>query len=305
MQIPLFHCVFPWFYLVHRQYQNGPREGWGSQGVPSSWQLQTTPDVDPLLKLPTARETAELLLHVLGLLGLPHNIVSDRGPQFTAKFWAEFCRLLGISVSLSSRFHPQTNGQTEELLLWSRDPASWARNAVLVEYAYNSLPSSATRLTPFQTVYGYQPNLFSTQETEAVVPSSFTMVRRCHLEWRGACQALICSVQSYEKRANKYRSPAPRYLVGQRVWLSTADLPLHLENRKLPPQFTGPFPITKVLNLVLVRLRLARSLRIHPTFPISTINPALHSNLVSPPRGHVADTNTGRSCLVALPSCPP
>lgn len=41
------------------------------------------------------------------------DVVSDRGPQFVSKFWREFCRLLGASVSLSSGFHPQSNGQTE------------------------------------------------------------------------------------------------------------------------------------------------------------------------------------------------
>ncbi len=41
------------------------------------------------------------------------DVVSDRGPQFVSKFWREFCKLLGATVSLSSGFHPQTNGQTE------------------------------------------------------------------------------------------------------------------------------------------------------------------------------------------------
>lgn len=59
----------------------------------------------PLSKLPTAKETAELFLqHVFRLHNLPCNIVADRDPQFMVRFWAEFCRLLGITVSLSSSF---------------------------------------------------------------------------------------------------------------------------------------------------------------------------------------------------------
>lgn len=148
----------------------------------------------PLHKLSSAKGKADLLLnHVFWLHGLSIDIVSDRGPQFTARFWKEFCRLLRISVSLSSGFHPQTNGQTERLneeletglrLLCSRDPTSWSQNVVWVEYAHNSLPSSATGLTPFQVVYGHQRHLFDVQERECSVLSAQASALCCHLVWQ-------------------------------------------------------------------------------------------------------------------------
>ena len=68
----------------------------------------------PLIKLPSASETAHLLVqHVIRLHGIPTDIVSDRGPQFISRFWKAFCTLLGTTVSLTSGFHPQSNGQTE------------------------------------------------------------------------------------------------------------------------------------------------------------------------------------------------
>nr|XP_020442273.1 cytochrome P450 2K1-like [Monopterus albus] len=52
----------------------------------------------PLPKLPSAKETAQLIvLHVFRLHGLPRDVVSDRSPQFVVHFWNEFCQLLGIS----------------------------------------------------------------------------------------------------------------------------------------------------------------------------------------------------------------
>ncbi len=46
----------------------------------------------PLPKLPTALETAESLCnHVFRFYGLPEDLVSDRGPQFTSCVWSAFC----------------------------------------------------------------------------------------------------------------------------------------------------------------------------------------------------------------------
>ena len=57
-----------------------------------------------LPKLPSAMETAQLVInHVFRVHGLPQEIVSDRGPQFIAKFWRSFCAQLGALVSLFFR----------------------------------------------------------------------------------------------------------------------------------------------------------------------------------------------------------
>ncbi len=68
----------------------------------------------PLTGLPTALQTAELLFNqVVRYYGIPEDIVSDRGPQFISRVWKAFFSLLGVTVSLSSGYHPQSNGQTE------------------------------------------------------------------------------------------------------------------------------------------------------------------------------------------------
>ncbi len=131
----------------------------------------------PLPKLPSAKETALAVVdHVFRLHGLPTDVVSDRGPQFVSKFWQEFCRLLGATVSLSSGFHPQSNGQTERAnqdlertlrCLVSKNPTSWSQQLSMVEYAHNTLPVSSTGLSPFECSVGYQPPIFPSLESES------------------------------------------------------------------------------------------------------------------------------------------
>ncbi|KAI3360101.1 hypothetical protein L3Q82_014421 [Scortum barcoo] len=134
-----------------------------------------------LPKLPSARETADLTIHVMHLHGIPQDIVSDRGPQFISEVWREFCRGLDTTVSLSSGFNPQTNGQTEHTnqdlesalrCVAAANPSSWSTNLPWIEYSHNSLTSSATGVSPFESSLGYQPPLFSSQEEELAVPSA-------------------------------------------------------------------------------------------------------------------------------------
>ncbi|KAL2096038.1 hypothetical protein ACEWY4_008186 [Coilia grayii] len=250
----------------------------------------------PLPKLPSAKETAQAVqLHVFRLHGIPADVVSDRGPQFTSAFWKEFCRLLGATVSLTSGFHPQANGQSERAnqelekalrCVVSRNPLSWASRLVWVEYAHNALTCSSTGMSPFQCVYGYQPPLFPSQEGEVSCPSALANARRCRRTWARARVALRKAVASYSAGANRRRTPAPEYRVGQRVWLSAKDLPVRVESRKLAARFLGPFLVERVISPTAVRLRLPTTMRVHPTFHVSRIKPVRvspHTPVVPPP----------------------
>jgi hypothetical protein len=61
--------------------------------------LTCTKDID-------AQELAQLwFTKVLPLIGMPKNLVSDRGSLFTSEFWSSFYALLRTNRRLSTAFH--------------------------------------------------------------------------------------------------------------------------------------------------------------------------------------------------------
>jgi len=59
---------------------------------------------------------AELYItKIVCLHGVPKSIVSDRGPQFTARFWKSLHDATGTDLTFSTAYHPQTGGQTERV----------------------------------------------------------------------------------------------------------------------------------------------------------------------------------------------
>ncbi|KAK3571296.1 hypothetical protein QTP86_005932 [Hemibagrus guttatus] len=176
----------------------------------------------PLKGLPTVMETAESLFHhVFRVYGIPEDIVSDRGTQFASQVWKAFCKQLDINVSLTSGYHPQSNGQVERLnqeigrylrSYCGREQHRWSEFLPWAEYAQNSLRHSSTGLTPFQCVLGYQPPMFPWSGEPSLVPAVNDWIPRSERVWDSA----------------------------HRVWLSTRDLKLRLPSRKLSPRLVHP-----------------------------------------------------------------
>ena len=93
--------------------------------------------------------------------GIPSILLTDNGPQFCAKFFQTFCKILGVKQVFTSAYRPSTNGQTERFnrkvveymgAYVAEHQRDWDELAAIATYAYNTKPHPSTGFTTFELV---------------------------------------------------------------------------------------------------------------------------------------------------------
>ena len=112
----------------------------------------------------TSAKLAKIYMtRIVCLHGVPRSIVSDRGTQFTSKFWNQLHETLGTRLEFSTAFHPQTDGQTERVNQILEDMlracaldygSSWDDNLPYAEFSYNNSYQASLQMAPFEALYG-------------------------------------------------------------------------------------------------------------------------------------------------------
>ena len=71
------------------------------------------PEALPLRDITTASCARAFTLGWIARFGVPEDISSDRGVQFTSQLWADVSQLLGMALHRTTAYHPQANGLVE------------------------------------------------------------------------------------------------------------------------------------------------------------------------------------------------
>jgi IS30 family transposase len=109
-------------------------------------------------------QLAELYVsRIVCLHGVPKKIVSDRGTQFTSRFWERLHEALDTQLHFSSAYHPQTDGQTERVNQILEDMMRacalpygrcWDKSLSYAEFSYNNSYQESLKMAPFKMLYG-------------------------------------------------------------------------------------------------------------------------------------------------------
>ena len=71
------------------------------------------PEAIPLNYITSATCAQALISHWIACFGIPMDLSSDRGTQFTSQLWTSIAQLFGIQLHHTTAYHPQSNGLVE------------------------------------------------------------------------------------------------------------------------------------------------------------------------------------------------
>ncbi|GAB4814481.1 hypothetical protein N2152v2_001527 [Parachlorella kessleri] len=231
----------------------------------------------------TAPEFARLYFdNVVRLHGVQRSIVSDRDPRFTSKFWEALHKLQGTSLSRSTAYHPQTDGQTEranrtleEMLraYVDTEARNWDDHLAAAEFAINNAPHASSGQSPFYLNFGQHPLLPATMDLAVLGQkqnqAGIIFASQTEADLQRAKELLQQAQQRQQYYADQQRKQHT-FSVGDKVWLSTENLRIP-GHSKLDAKWTGPFPVTEVVSPTALRLELPDTMKIHDVINASRL----------------------------------
>ncbi|MGI9484275.1 MAG: reverse transcriptase domain-containing protein [Geminicoccaceae bacterium] len=287
----------------------GPKESLGHRSVPTEvWQTVhidlwtpggTSPTtrgntcvlavVDELSKFVVARvlpaHTRQIIIDALvndifAQFGLPHKIVSDRGPEFTSQLFVTVFDTAGVTRELTAPGNPKANGQVERFFRPLRtmlsslsiyDPKDWDLYVSHAIFAYNSSFHRSAKNTPFFLMYGRDPDMDSHTGIAAYpIPDGVEPEHRVR-RWRVARKVAIQAIEISKRENEDYydRNIRPQYFaLGDVVLLARPPPTRTALPRKLLPPFVGPYRIidikgkeAKLRPLAVINFRRHQALR--------------------------------------------
>lgn len=231
----------------------------------------------------TASSVAQLYLDQIFMLhGMPENIISVRDPIFMSKVWQDLFAMQGVTLSTSTAYHLQTDGQTEVLnrtvetylrCFCADSQKDWVKFLSLAEWWYNTTFHSATQTTPYEALYGQPPPIHipyvlgdaAEEEVDRSLITKELKVELLKFHITRAQQRMISLV-------NQYRTDK-QFAEGDWVYLKIQPYrQFTMSNKhfsKLSAKYYGPYQILQRIGPVAYKLSLPSQVAIHHTFHVS------------------------------------
>jgi hypothetical protein len=151
---------------------------------------------------------------------------------------------------------------------------NWVTLLPLAQFSYNSSYNETTKCSPFFANYGFEPEIHRTSRQGQEVPKAHRRVdelKTLHSELR---QELAFTQQRVAQYYNHKRLKGPTFERGDKVYLLRKNIKTKRPSDKLDHKKLGPFEVTRKISDSNYELRLPTTMRIHPIFHISLLEPA-------------------------------
>jgi hypothetical protein len=227
-------------------------------GYDSSWivldRLTKVIHFIPVKTTYSGPQLAELYMaRIVCLHGVTKKTVSDKGTQFTSRFWERLHETLDTQLRFSSAHHPQTASQTKRVnhiledmlracaLQYGR---SWDKSLSYAKFSYNNSYQESLKMAPFEMLYGRRcRTLLFWNETGERKVFRRDILQEAKKQVRMVRENLHV-MQSRQNSYTDYRRRELSFEVGDFVYLKVSPMRglRHFKVRgKLTPRFIGPF----------------------------------------------------------------
>jgi len=230
-------------------------------------------------------KSAQLYIkEIVRLHGGPSSIVSDRDPRFTSRFWQTLQSAIGSKLTMSSAYHPQTDGQFERTIQSLKDLlrtcildhlGAWDEVLPLIEFTYYNSFHASIGMAPYEALYGRRCRtpLCWYQDGEVVLVRP-ELLEQTNEKVRMVKNRMQASQSKQKAYADSRRRPL-EFAAGDHVFLrvtQTTGVGRALHPKKLSPKFLGPYQVTRRIGPVAYEIALPPQLEnLHPVFHVSQL----------------------------------
>jgi len=192
-------------------------------------------------------------------------------------------QILGIEMKLSTAFHPQTNGQTEQVnqkleqclrIFINHQQEQWPEWLGTVEFTYNNKVNTSTKVSLFRANNGRDLRMGFEIRKKGKLEGAKEFAERIKKMQKEAQAVLKKAQEEMKRQVDRKKGKAEKYQEEDLVLLSTKDLKWQMKERrmeKLTERFVGPYKVKRIVSTNVVELELLRTVKIYPVVNISRI----------------------------------
>ena len=210
-------------------------------------------------------------------IGVPREMLTDMGSQFTSSFMNEVSRLISLKPWTTTPYHPSCNGLVERFngtlkmilkRLCSEKPKDWDKYLSAVLFAYREVPQESLGFSPFELVYGRVVrgpiSILKELWTKEIKDPNVKTTYQYTLDLKDRLETMAqLAKENLEKSATRYKKHYDGKARNRSLKVGDKALVLlPTDNNKLLLQWKGPFAVTKKVNRVDYQLNMQGKMKI-------------------------------------------
>ena len=196
------------------------------------------PEAVALPSIETER-VAEALVEMFSRVGIPDEMLTDCGSQFTAEVMKEVSRLLSLQQFTTTPYHPMCNGLVERFhatlkqmlrRMCAERPKDWDKYLPALLFAVREVPQESLGFSPFELLYGRNVRgpmailreLWSDEVNDEQVLSTYQYVIELRERLEQTCKLARENLEKVQIKQKTYydkRARSRKFDVGDKVLL--------------------------------------------------------------------------------------